>query len=146
MGYTALVAGLLALAWFLYQEEIKALFKAKRSTTEPENKPAPSGANTGLNANKTLKKGIKGAEVTQLQRYLKRDGGANLLGSTGSGQDGVDGDFGVKTEAALKKVKGVVQITLSQYNSGNEFTQPIRTPQNAQTPPFMPDNWRILNR
>ena len=53
-----------------------------------------------LDTNKLLKKGIKGAEVGQLQKML------NI---------GVDGDFGKDTEAALFKAKKVKQITIATF-------------------------------
>ena len=64
-----------------------------------------------LDLNLLLKKGIEGAEVTELQRILKKDFNA-YLGTTGINGDGIDGDFGTKTETALKDAKGVIQIKL----------------------------------
>lgn len=72
-----------------------------------------------------LKKGSKGVEVAELQRRLKRDGAGDLLGKTGPGKDGVDGDFGSKTQAALQQVKAVAQISLSQYDRP---TAPLKAP------------------
>lgn len=66
-----------------------------------------------LDRDKVLSKGAQGAEVAELQRVLKKDFNAEL-GSTGINKDGIDGDFGILTQVALKKAKGVVEITLNQ--------------------------------
>ena len=58
-----------------------------------------------------LEKGSQGAEVSELQRVLKKDYNANL-GDTGVNKDGIDGDFGLLTEVALKKAKNVMEISL----------------------------------
>ncbi len=55
---------------------------------------------TQLDYNKVLKSGVRGIEVSELQQRL--------------GGLAVDGIFGPKTEARLKAVKGVTQITLAQ--------------------------------
>lgn len=52
--------------------------------------------------NKVLKKGSKGVEVSILQKALKQ-----LV---------VDGDFGAKTQARLKSVVGVTEVSLNKYN------------------------------
>lgn len=65
---------------------------------------------------KVLKIGSRGAEVAELQRRLKQDGAADILGSTGPRGDGVDGVFGPKTESALMDIKGVKEITLGSYD------------------------------
>jgi len=69
--------------------------------------------NNKLNMDLVLSKGSKGAEVTELQRILKKDYNAEL-GTSGINKDGIDGDFGTKTETALKNAKSVTQITLKQ--------------------------------
>ena len=48
-----------------------------------------------------LKKGAVGARVKLLQRLLDNCGFD--LGKTGTNKDGVDGEFGAKTEDAVKK-------------------------------------------
>lgn len=82
------------------------LMSAKKNPTVPEPvaepTPAPKPSPIVLDKNKTLKKGVKGAEVRELQR---------LLGIS------ADGDFGPATEAALLKAKGVTQITLNTFSS-----------------------------
>ena len=65
-----------------------------------------------LDKSKLLKKGSKGAEVVELQKLLLKDYSANL-GEGGINKNGVDGDFGSLTENALKKAKGVTEITLN---------------------------------
>lgn len=66
---------------------------------------------TPLDLNKILKKGSQGIEVSELQIILKKDYNANL-GDTGVNKDGIDGDFGLLTEVALKSAKGVTEISL----------------------------------
>ena len=78
----------------------------------------PKSENTDLQSpdldeEKVLKKGSQGAEVSELQRVLKKDYNANL-GDTGVNKDGIDGDFGLLTEVALKKAKNVTEISLKE--------------------------------
>lgn len=47
-------------------------------------------------------------DVAALQRYLKGKGAS--LGSTGPRRDGVDGQFGTKTEAAAKRFLGKASL------------------------------------
>jgi len=76
-------------------------------------KPLPADLQSdSLDRTKLLYKGSQGAEVSELQRILKKDYNAEL-GNTGINQDGIDGDFGLITQVALKKVKGVEEITLN---------------------------------
>lgn len=79
------------------------------SLPKPQNPDLP--ATDELDEEIILKKGSKGDEVSELQRILLKDYSANL-GGTGDNKDGVDGDFGVLTEVALKKAKGVNEIAL----------------------------------
>jgi hypothetical protein len=64
-----------------------------------------------LDKEKVLKKGSQGAEVSELQRVLKKDYNADL-GKSGINKEGIDGDFGLLTEVALKKAKNVKEIAL----------------------------------
>jgi len=76
-------------------------------------KPLPADLQSdSLDRTKLLYKGSQGAEVSELQRMLKKDYNAEL-GNTGINQDGIDGDFGLITQVALKKAKGVEEITLN---------------------------------
>jgi len=78
-------------------------------------KPLPADLQTEtLDEEKVLKKGSQGAEVSELQRILKKDYNADL-GKSGVNQDGIDGDFGLLTEVALKKAKNVTEITLKDF-------------------------------
>ena len=136
LGWTALIAGFLALAYYLFQDEIKDLIKGTKGGTKPDEGPKPGGiggTTNPINMDRLLKKGVKGAEVTELQKRLKKDGGAQLLGLTGPGADGVDGVFGPKTESALLKVKGVVQITLKNYGKGGAVNNPNPTQNNTSS-------------
>jgi hypothetical protein len=75
-------------------------------------KPLPADLQTEtLDEEKVLKKGSQGAEVSELQRILKKDYNADL-GKSGVNEDGIDGDFGLLTEVALNKAKNVTEITL----------------------------------
>lgn len=75
-------------------------------------KPQPENLQSEtLDKEKVLKKGSQGAEVIELQRVLVKDYSADL-GKSGVNKDGIDGDFGLLTEVALKKAKGVIEISL----------------------------------
>ena len=74
-------------------------------------KPQNPDFETTLDKEKVLKKGSQGLEVSELQRVLIKDYSADL-GNSGANQDGIDGDFGLLTEVALKKAKGVTEIAL----------------------------------
>jgi hypothetical protein len=75
-------------------------------------KPLPADLQSdSLDKNRLLKKGMDGAEVSELQRILIKDYNANL-GDTGVNKDGIDGDFGLLTEVALKSAKNVTEIKL----------------------------------
>ncbi len=75
-------------------------------------KPLPADLQSDdLDKEKVLKKGSEGAEVSELQRILKKDYNAEL-GKSGVNEDGIDGDFGLLTEVALKSAKGVTEIAL----------------------------------
>lgn len=114
--YILLISILLVVSLYLvYMPEIneffKKLFSGKKVNESQNTAPEPAA----IDANKMLKKGSKGIEVTELQKRLKKVPTVNL-GNTGSQQNGIDGDFGPLTETALFKVKGVKQITLNQYD------------------------------
>ena len=66
-----------------------------------------------LNMDVVLSKGSSGDEVSELQRILVNQYGANL-GFTGGDKDGIDGEFGSMTEKALLDAKGVKEISLRQ--------------------------------
>jgi hypothetical protein len=70
----------------------------------------PKSISTGLDRNKLLSKGSKGAEVRELQRLL------NVK---------VDGDFGKNTLTALQKAKGVLQISLNQFQAVKTTATPV---------------------
>ena len=81
--------------WIADQDVIKPIGKVL-----PTVPSVTAVSSTGLDRNKTLKKGSKGSEVRALQTLLKIK---------------VDGDFGRNTENALFTQKGVKQITLNQF-------------------------------
>lgn len=75
----------------------------KHKKSEPSGAINPiTGSLKLVDRDKMLSKGSKGSEVALLQNKL-----GNLF---------IDGIFGDKTEARLKQVKGVTQITLSSYD------------------------------
>jgi len=76
-------------------------------------KPINSDAFEGLDLDMVLSKGSNGSEVSELQRILLNQYGADL-GFTGVEKDGIDGDFGEMTEKALLDAKKVKQISLKQ--------------------------------
>lgn len=76
-------------------------------------KPINSEDFAGLNMDTVLSKGSTGDEVSELQRILVNQYGADL-GYTGGNKDGVDGQFGSLTEKALLDAKGVKEISLKQ--------------------------------
>ena len=76
-------------------------------------KPINSDAYSDLDLNAILSKGSTGDEVSELQRILINQYGADL-GYTGGNKDGVDGQFGSLTEKALLDAKGVKEISLKQ--------------------------------
>lgn len=88
--------GLIGLGFYYFYKQFKQEAEfAKQEKTE-------SGVKSIADWNKILKKGSKGIEVIILQKALKQ-----LV---------VDGDFGNKTEARLKNVVGVKEISLNKYN------------------------------
>lgn len=92
--------GLIGLGlYFFYKQS-----KQEPVPVEEEKQGSESaGQTTKQDWDKILKKGSMGVEVAVLQRALK--------------QLKDDGDFGALTEARLKKVTGLTQITLNQYNT-----------------------------
>ena len=98
------IVGGVVLAVFLIKQYLNSLPKAK---------PFDSEDNNELNMDLVLSKGSGGAEVIELQKILKKEYNAEL-GTSGINGDGIDGDFGTKTETALKNAKGVTQITLKE--------------------------------
>jgi len=79
-------------------------YKQRNQNAEIIKEEDKSNESTNLKPDydKVLKKGSTGKEVEILQTALK-----TLV---------VDGDFGVLTEARLKKVMGVTETSLNKYN------------------------------
>jgi len=107
----AVVVAIIA-AIIIFREKIKAFFSGSSSSaTAPGFPPAPQpAAPVVLDYDKLLKRGTTGPEVKQLQAWL------------GVSSDGI---FGPITESALQQKKGVVEITLNQYNQPETETMPI---------------------
>lgn len=76
-------------------------------------KPAIPEGYSKLNMDLVLSKGSTGDEVSELQRILVDNYGANL-GFTGVDKNGVDGQFGSLTEKALLDNLKVKQISLKE--------------------------------
>ena len=74
-------------------------------------KPINADAYSDLDLNIVLSKGSTGDEVSELQRILIEQYGADLGGAE---NNGIDGDFGSRTENALSQAKGVKSISLKQ--------------------------------
>jgi hypothetical protein len=98
-----LIIGLVAIA------VVYAIDKYLKSRPKPIN----SDEYSDLDLNTILSKGSKGAEVSELQRILVDQYGADL-GYSGVERNGIDGDFGSLTENALLQAKGVKEISLKQ--------------------------------
>jgi hypothetical protein len=96
-----IIGGVIVLGIYLTSKWLKSL---------PKPQPFDLQAET-LDEEKVLKKGSQGAEVVELQRILLKDFSADL-GKTGVNEDGIDGDFGTRTENALMKAKNVKEIAL----------------------------------
>ena len=81
--------------------------------------PAQSGTTEATNytlGSRLLKRGSKGEDVTRLQSILVEMG--YDLGTYGTNNDGVDGDYGEKTEKAVKRFQTFVQIEVDgKYGS-----------------------------
>jgi len=96
-----LIGGVVLLSFYLI---------SKWLNEKPKSDENDSKANA-LDKEKILKKGSQGDEVAELQRVLKEKYNANL-GKSGIKEDGIDGDFGLLTQVALKKAKNVIEISL----------------------------------
>lgn len=82
-------------------------------TNEPAQGDTPGGYALG---SRLLKRGSKGSDVAELQRILVSI--SYNLGSYGTNSDGVDGDFGEKTENAVRLFQQSVQIKVDgKYGS-----------------------------
>jgi hypothetical protein len=97
-----LIGGAVVLGIYIISKWLHSLPKP----TNPDLQATPN-----LDTSIVLKKGSKGAEVSELQRILIKDYNADL-GKTGAKSDCVDGDFGILTQEALKKAKGVTETAL----------------------------------
>jgi hypothetical protein len=94
----AVSAGLIILGLYYFYKQKKQGAEPAKEDSDSETITPPAKADW----DKVLKKGSKGIEVGILQEALK-----TLV---------VDEDFGALTEARLKKVMGVTQTSLNEYN------------------------------
>lgn len=97
-----IIGGVAVLSVYLISKWLHSLPKALPADLQKDS----------LDRDKILYRGSKGAEVAELQRVLLKDFNADL-GKTGVNKDGIDGDFGILTEVALKKAKNVTETTLN---------------------------------
>lgn len=127
--FVLLGLSVVGLAYFLLKDKIKAMFnkgdnseQAPTPSTEktiiyvkdhngkePEPTTAPTADYWNLDHNKVLKRGSKGAEVTQLQILMNK-----ALVIAKKPQITVDGSFGPTTEKVLMALANVKQISLNQ--------------------------------
>jgi hypothetical protein len=91
--------GLIGLGLYLFYKQGKQDSELAKESESDSNTDVSRKADY----DKILKKGSKGVEVGILQRALK--------------QLKDDEDFGALTESRLKKVTGLTEITLNQYNT-----------------------------
>ena len=95
--------------WYCYETTMRGLLPKIWIITEKPNTPAPAptpkpakGTYTGTIPTPTIRKGSKGSNVQNLQKFLNWYGGYGLT---------VDGKAGSKTVAALKKFQSAESIT-----------------------------------
>lgn len=99
------------LAFLIYRFMPTKTDTSKTTPTAPGAPAAPVNVST-LDNNKLLKRGMSGAEVTQLQTILKQKGQSVTI----------DGQFGPQTEAAVLAVFGKTQITLAETTTNTGTT------------------------
>lgn len=95
-------AGLILLGLYYFYKQSKQVAESAKEEDATTNESTTTTAPAKADWNKILKKGSKGVEVGILQKALKTLD--------------VDNDFGALTEARLKKVMGVAETSLNQYN------------------------------
>jgi hypothetical protein len=104
------VVGLAGLAYLFWKKKQDEKQVEEIPNYVPEEIPNLTPIGAGLDRNKLLSKGTKGAEVRELQSLL------NVK---------ADGDFGSITLAALQKAKGVSQISLNQFQAAKPIPVPV---------------------
>lgn len=99
-------------------------------------RPDYENIDAGQDAASVLCKGCSGAKVTELQKNLVKLG--YDLGTYGEEKDGVDGDFGSKTEEALKQFQASHGLPITgQYGEEDEKMMTIAlsgAPEQKKTP------------
>jgi response regulator of citrate/malate metabolism len=110
--------GLIGLGLYFFYKQSK---QPKLAEEPSENSNENNTQTTKSDFDKVLKRGSKGIEVEILQKALR--------------QLDVDGDFGALTEARLKKVMGISQTSINQYNEFIRNQKPkTQTTQNVFQP------------
>jgi len=89
--------------------------KPKSNGSKPPKTTTTTTTTTTSNSGLPLKRGSKGEKVKQLQRFLISNG--YDLGTFGVLKDGVDGDFGSKTEQAVTLNQNPFATFKSMYPS-----------------------------
>lgn len=83
-----------------------------------EDTTVPTRTTTTLTNGFPLKRGSFGENVKALQRFLKKEG--YNIGNTGKNKDGVDGNFGVLTETAVRTNQQPFPVFKSMYPTATD--------------------------
>ena len=113
LGGVATIVG----GYFIYKRITQPVeFIGEKSKTNGSKPPKTTTTTTTTsNSGLPLKRGSKGEKVKQLQRFLISNG--YDLGTFGVLKDGVDGDFGSKTEQAVTLNQNPFATFKSMYPS-----------------------------
>ena len=113
LGGVATIVG----GYFIYKRITQPVeFIGEKSKTNGSKPPKTTTTTTTTsNSGLPLKRGSKGEKVKQLQRFLISNG--YDLGTFGVLKDGVDGDFGSKTEQAVSDNQKPFATFKSMYPS-----------------------------
>ncbi len=102
------------LGYFVYKKVTKPVIYFG-DVEEDDTTSTTSTTTTQNNSGLPLKRGSKGEKVKQLQRFLIAEG--YDIGSFGVNRDGVDGDFGRRTEQAVIENQQPFSTFKSMYPS-----------------------------
>jgi peptidoglycan hydrolase-like protein with peptidoglycan-binding domain len=87
------------LGYFIYKKVTKPVIYFGDVEEDDTTSTTTTTTTTTNNSGLPLKRGSKGEKVKQLQRFLVAEG--YDIGTFGANRDGVDGDFGRRTEQAV---------------------------------------------
>jgi len=114
LGGVATIVG----GYFIYKritQPVEFIGEKPKSNGSKPPKTTTTTTTTTSNSGLPLKRGSKGEKVKQLQRFLISNG--YDLGTFGVLKDGVDGDFGSKTEQAVTLNQNPFATFKSMYPS-----------------------------